>query len=316
MSNIRIAFYTEAGTNRGMGHLVRSYCIYEKFKSAGIESQFYVDSDINFDRLFNDLNYFKWVNLSIEKKYDIIFIDSYQVGINVYNIISENSKVSVFIDDYNRLNYPKGIILNFAADAQEFYPSNLKNENDYILGLKYIPIREEFIGVKHKKKNQIFIMIGGLDIKNLSLKIIHILKDINIHKVIVINNPLSARKFKKFRNVKILQNPSNKILVKEMAQSRLAISTASMTSYELSYLNIPSIIISISKDQNIGADKLIKFKIATSYIDIQKYNWLNHIKNSVKTLLNNTPNKTYNKIDSLGTQRIFDKTMELLNYER
>jgi spore coat polysaccharide biosynthesis predicted glycosyltransferase SpsG len=315
LKQIKIAFFTEAGRSRGMGHLVRSYTIYKECLFQGSQATFYLDSDIDFSHKFQDIHTFNWATLKLQKSYDIIFIDSYLADMQIYELLTSYSKLTVFIDDYARLSYPRGIILNFASNAQEFYNITVQEKENYLLGLKYLPIRDQFRGAKRTKKNQLFLMLGGLDINNLSLKIVQALQNIQIKKVVVVNNPETLKSLKRFKNITILHKPSDRTLVKEMAQSRLAISTASMSLYELSCLNVPTIIISVSKDQNIGASALIYAKLASNYVDISKHHWLFDIKKSVLFLLKKET-KTYRKIDTNGTKRVVQKIIQREKHER
>jgi spore coat polysaccharide biosynthesis predicted glycosyltransferase SpsG len=312
MRDIKLAFFTEAGTKRGLGHLIRSYTIYKKFKNLKINSHFFLDSDIDFKSKFSDIEYFKWHNFSLEEKYDIIFIDSYEADITIYEQISNASKVAVFIDDFKRLSYPKGVILNFAPDANELFFKQKDKKHIYLIGIDYIPIRDEFFKITPNKQKQIFIMLGGSDIADLSYSIVKHLKDIDIKKVIVSNKKDTVDKLSKYNNTEVLYKPTDKELISKMADSAVAISTASMSLYELAYLQIPTIIIAVDKNQTIGVSQLIKHNIASSFVSINNENWLNKIKYYVeKTYLDNihSINQT---IDGKGADRVLNKTMELL----
>lgn len=310
MKNIHIAFYTEAGSVRGMGHLVRSYCIAQKFKQLRFDVTFFLDSDINFDEKFDNIIYFEWATLSITNNYDIIFIDSYEANIEHYQLITESCQKPVYIDDYKRLNYPEGTILNFSPDANNsLYQHKIENYT-YLLGLEYIPIREEFLALKITKQKQIFIMLGGTDVANLSTEIVLLLQEKNIKKVIVCNNRKTTLELQKIHNVTILHNPLNKDLAQAMANSSIAISTASMTAYELAFLKIPTLIIAVSKNQEIGMLQLIKHNIATAFVSIEQKNWKVEFKNKVEYLLNRKHNDITNLINGNGTANIVNAIVE------
>ena len=145
MKNVRVAFFTEAGHSRGMGHLIRSFVISEKLKSLGVETFFFLDSNIFFNGKFKEITYFDWGKFDISNNYDIIFIDSYEADIGVYQQISNACKVAVYVDDFKRLDYPKGVILNFAPDAGELFYKDKEERLHYLLGLKYLPLRDGFV---------------------------------------------------------------------------------------------------------------------------------------------------------------------------
>jgi hypothetical protein len=49
MKGTHVAFFTEAGYSRGMGHLIRSFTISEKFRFLGIKTSLFLDSNVLFD---------------------------------------------------------------------------------------------------------------------------------------------------------------------------------------------------------------------------------------------------------------------------
>ena len=62
---MKIAFFTEAGSEKGMGHLIRCKTIANEFEQNNIEINFFLDSDIKYDYKFKNLTYFKWEELNI-----------------------------------------------------------------------------------------------------------------------------------------------------------------------------------------------------------------------------------------------------------
>jgi len=309
MNQNSLAFYTEAGTSRGMGHLVRCNTIKEEFRKNNYLIDFYLDSDINFDYKFENLKYFQWNNIK-EKNYDIIIIDSYLASLDVYNNLSKRCTLLVCIDDYNRLDYPKSLIINFAPDSKLLFFQEQKVGYNYLLGLDYIPIRQQIQFVKVAKKEQIFIMLGGMDISNLSFKIMNSIKHIDVNKVIVTRDKDIAISLEKFNQTKVLFKPSDDELILNMANSKMAISTASMTLYELNYLQIPTIILAVAENQILGAKQSIKYNIASKYVNIKK-----PYKQLLISYTNDLINKDHHSsklIDGLGTKRIIDKTIGLI----
>ncbi len=282
MKSTKVAFFAEAGSKRGMGHLVRSYAIYQEFIANKIESVFFLDSDIDYNYKYLDIQYFTWDNFSIHDKYDIIFIDSYEADIKIYNQINNLAKVGVYIDDFMRLKYPKGVIINFAPDAKKLFSLYEREKKYCLFGLNYLPLRKNITDIKNiRKKEQLFIMLGGADIKNLSLKIIQGLSSLKIQKIVVSNNKQISKKLQKYPNVKVLFQPNDKELIASMAESLLAISTASMSVYEFAYLKTSTIILATAKNQEMGVRQFVKHKLAISFVDINSVNWIEKLKNEV-----------------------------------
>lgn len=309
---MKIAFFTEAGSEKGMGHLIRCQTIANQFEQNNIEINFFLDSDINYDYKFKNLTYFKWEELNINIHYDVIFIDSYEATEAIYNNLQKKTNLVIYIDDFERIDYPKGIIINFAPDSKELFFKNRNKDSEYLLGLDYIPIRKEFLKYKNlKKEKKLFIMLGGSDTANLSLNIIEALKDIDIKKVIVSNNEITSNKLSKYDNVKVLFQSNDDELIKEMATSSYAISTASMSLYELSFLQIPTIIIAVSQNQITGVSQMLKNKLAISYVDTMRLNWEKNISFQLKNLME-YKQIVDNQIDGLGVKRIYEYIIKRL----
>lgn len=309
---MKIAFFTEAGSEKGMGHLIRCQTIANEFEQNNIEINFFLDSDINYDYKFKNLTYFKWEELNINIHYDVIFIDSYEATEDIYNTLQKKTNLGIYIDDFERIDYPKGIIINFAPDSKELFFKNRNKDNEYLLGIDYIPIRKEFLKYKNlKKEKKLFIMLGGNDTANLTIAIIEALKDIDIKKVIVTNNQITNKKLAIYNNVKVLFQPNDDELIKEMATSRYAISTASMSLYEFSFLQIPMIITAVSQNQITGVSQILKNNLAISYVDIIQLNWEKNIFFQLKNLMKY--DKILDKqIDGLGVKRIYEYIIKRL----
>lgn len=299
----KIAFYTEAGSQRGMGHLIRCYSLYKEFKRYGISGSFFLDSDIDFSYKFSNLHPFIWDEFRLDDTYDIVVIDSYEASFDVYNTIAKSVRIPVFIDDYGRLEYPRGIIINVAPDAEELFFRDKNPENMYLLGVDYIPLRREILTVNPKKQPQIFIMLGGNDIFNASQMILEALQDIDLKKVIVVNNESTVETLRTYENVNVLYKPSDETLIVEMAQSSLAISTASMTVYELAYLTIPTIIVALSENQKIGSLQLLKHHLACYLIDVNDGHWIADLHKYIRSLKSGN---LHPAIDGKGRERIVE----------
>lgn len=301
---LKVAFFTEAGSKRGFGHLIRSYTIFEEFKH--FDATFFLDSDINFDDKFQNLHYFSWSKFTIDTKYDIVLIDSYKADLEIYKRVHKHTKVLISIDDFKRLEYPQGLIINFAPDAEKLYYSTKKYNYKYLLGLNYIPIRKAFKELEVKKKEQLFIMLGGTDIKNLTLDIVKNLQEINLNIVVVHNDLKTVEQLKQMKQITVLYKPKDIMLIKTMKESSFAITTASMSAYELSYLKTPTLIVEVAENQKNGSEQLLKHKVITYILDKPT-----EAKLYIEKMRTNKCKFT-DKIDGLGAKRIYKEVMELL----
>ena len=74
---------------------------------------------------------------------DIIVIDSYLAGKGLYTEIRQRVKVAAYLDDFNRLEYPEGIIINGTVGA-ELIPYKRNFGQHYLLGKDFVILREAF----------------------------------------------------------------------------------------------------------------------------------------------------------------------------
>jgi len=254
---------TEVGKNIGFGHLSRCISICQSFQQRNIIPKIILNIKGNYDLDINQKYIdFDWTKetdrlFKVISNSDVVIIDSYLAPISLYQKISLSVKIKAYIDDYQRLDYPEGIIINPSIFAEKLiYPK--KEHTDYLLGSKYIPLRREFWYVPKRiignYIKQILITFGGEDIKNMTPKILNsIIKlktDIKI--VVIIGKGFNHNdQIKKLENnrIKLIHDSSSEIIKSNMFESDLAISAGGQTLYELARCGIPTIIISTARNQ-------------------------------------------------------------------
>jgi len=332
---MNVVILTEAGNKRGLGHLVRCSSIYEAFYEKGIKPEVCVDVEGVIDYRYSNFSYKKvnWLEdeskiLGILKKADIAIIDSYLAVRSFYEKVSRKVAIPVFIDDTARINYPKGIIVNSSLYASKLF-SKKKENNEYLLGCKYIPIRAIFKKAFDKaknniKNNQILVMFGGTDIAGLSQKILKLLCESgfeDVKKVMISATRLSFANniAESFRNVEILHNPEPKVLADKMASSSIAISAAGMTLYELAYLQIPTIAICVADNQRRGLLEFVKIGFIEEFLSYDDADLLKKIECRLSFMIANYDRAMERAgigkqvVDGRGSERIVNKIMEVYN---
>ncbi len=184
---MKVVFITEGGKNFGFGHVVRCAALLEAFNERGIESEFIVNADDTVNGILENIKHHKLDWLASNRKvlrtigkHDIVIIDSYLANFNSYEEITKRARKAVYIDDYGRMRYPRGTVINSAIYAEELkYPQD--NESIYLLGPKYICLRKEFWDICAERKTgssrKILITFGGMDYCDLIHKIVNYLKD-------------------------------------------------------------------------------------------------------------------------------------------
>ena len=262
---MKIFLITESSAKVGFGHLSRCISLYHAFKEKNIDAFFIIDNEEVIKNLIPDvfLNVFNWQENS-RKLYDLIegadvaIIDSYSFNESVAQEISNIIKLPVFIDDNNRINYPRGIVINSSVHAKDTeYPDN--PEIYYLLGAEYAMLRKEYWDspqrLPKKEIETVMITMGINDLRNITPKIINYLnKELPTLKM----NVILGKYFQNFeeinefeiKNCRLIFHPNAEEMRNTMLSSDVAITAGGQTSYELVSLNIPTIIITV-------ADKVI-----------------------------------------------------------
>ncbi len=323
---MNIKIFTEAGKNIGLGHISRCSALYNEAINQGHTVDFYVYSDLENIKLLDKIEHIKtkWLDIDYLKsqvrKDDYCIIDSYLADKKILEFISNNSKNTIFIDDNNRIKYPKGIVINPSLNIGEIkYPNN--TETTYYWGKDYVILRNAFKNAKrkeiNKKVSKVLIIMGGADIKNLTPLIIDTIcrknTDINFDIVISSNSKLFENKeYQKYKNIDFYHSLDDTEIKKLMLDADFAISAAGQTIYELISTSTPFIPIKIAENQNSNINSLIENKIIIDYINYDDRNFIGKIENNFNNLLDyNTRHSLFlnsqDIIDARGAERIIKR---------
>ncbi|MBQ2654126.1 MAG: UDP-2,4-diacetamido-2,4,6-trideoxy-beta-L-altropyranose hydrolase [Methanobrevibacter sp.] len=257
---MNVFILTEGGKNIGFGHVARCSSLYQAFEQFDISPNFLINGDDSVKSILPNINVdiINWLDdLSVISKADIVIIDSYLADIDVFNEISNIVPLVAYVDDNNRLNYPKGIVINGTLDASNMDYKKRDNIR-YLLGNDYIPLRKDFWDISKLKINDsiknILITMGGNDLRNLTPKILELLnnKFPNVTKKVIIADSfdnVSEIENLKNSNVELIYSPESSEIINAMSSVDLAISASGQTLYELACIGVPTVAIGIIENQ-------------------------------------------------------------------
>ena len=303
---------TEAGKHIGFGHISRCIGLYQGLKEKKIHTEIIVNADSSANHLLKGINHkrINWLKNkeAIFKKLkgiDIVIIDSYLADLDFYKKVSEIVKIPVYIDDYKRLDYPKGIVINPSIYGNKLnYPK--KDGIKYLLGKDYIILRKEFWQIPKKKINKkiknVLITFGGMNHQKLAKKIAkHLKSKFNFNSYIVEPN----------------KNFTAKDMLKLMLKADLCISGGGQTTYELARIGVPTIGICFADNQLnnlIYGEKEGYLKFAGWFND---ESLLDRTEKIIKNLnyynLVIMSKKSKKSIDGRGVEKILKSIFELRN---
>ncbi|MGM0509042.1 MAG: UDP-2,4-diacetamido-2,4,6-trideoxy-beta-L-altropyranose hydrolase [Fusobacteriota bacterium] len=268
----KVYIFTEGGSEFGYGHLTRCSSLATEIEKQNHKVIFVVNGD-NREKLksiINKNNFIltKWYDTeyisSFLTKKDYVIIDSYIANKKIYQFISRNCQKAIYIDDTNRIDYPKGIVLNPSISGSKLNYNDSQNIT-YLYGPKYILLRSSFQNINNNnfqtEDNSILITFGGSDPKNLTPSILKILKDHfpNFKKNVIIGSGydnIHKIKLLKDDNTKLFYNLDENDMKKVMLKSKLAITGAGQTIYELIITKTPFLAIQVAENQKYNINFL------------------------------------------------------------
>lgn len=266
---MKVSILTEAGKNIGFGHLTRCIALYQAFVQKKYKLELIINGDDSISNFIKDKKYqiFNWLKekeklMETVKNSDFVVIDSYRAPKSLYdnisNILSSKSNPYhlshnplLMIDDYNRIDYPKGIVVNPSIYGDKLdYP---KNEGvKYLLGKDYTILRKPFWDIPEKKINKeikdVLITLGGMNNTEFLVQTLKILSknfpDFTYHVITDYNLSLNLN-----LNLSLYPNLSAQEMRDLMLKVDICISGGGQTTYELARVGVPTIGICFAENQ-------------------------------------------------------------------
>jgi UDP-2,4-diacetamido-2,4,6-trideoxy-beta-L-altropyranose hydrolase len=324
---MKICILTEGGANIGFGHITRCTSIYQAFEEYSITPLMIVNGDDSTTTVLNKFNHIilNWHNnkkklFNLLQNHDVVIIDSYLADKILYKEIANKVKIAVYIDDTLRIDYPAGIIINPALNAQNLpYPKH-ENVTTYLLGSQYAMMRKPFWETRTKTKNikeeihEIMVTFGGDDARNMTPKVINLIKDnypnIKINAVIgkgfKHTNEIKAIKHDK---INLIFNPDGEEMKNIMLNSDVAISAGGQTLYELARVGLPAIAVLVAENQRYNVEqwqKIGSIEYAGSWNDKDIINNITKLlrKLEAKKIREDKSSVKQSIIDGQGVKRI------------
>jgi len=264
---LKVLILTEGSKSFGLGHVSRISSIYDALTMNNFDTEIMVKGDNTVASIIQNRKYkiFDWIN-SIQDipfhKFNVIIIDSYTAPKEIYDYISKFNKINVYLDDFKRIEYPKGVVVNGTLFAEELkYPES--KDIEYLLGTKYLPLRKDFWDLPPKKFKgnieQVLVMFGGDDIKNVTPKIMDFLHSYypQFRCKVIVGKAFQDKNIKEIekrgkisKNFEIVMYPSGKKIVDLMLESDLGIiASGLMTLYESMCIGLPIITVTTMENQ-------------------------------------------------------------------
>jgi len=329
LTGVKLYIITEGGKDIGFGHITRCRALYEAFARAEACAELIVNADAGAARLLNGVKFriMNWLSkpdyiMQLAGASDMVIIDSYRADKPLYDRLSliTRGKV-VMIDDYNRLDYPAGIVVNPSAGYKSSnYPQDKKIA--YLTGNEYIILRKEFWkSPARRTRNEIrdiLVTFGGTDVRQFMKALIaHLPRaypDTTFHIVSDMSFTVDRSTSNNIRFYSGLGAPAMRDL---MLKCDLCISGGGQTLYELCRAGIPVIGICLSANQRHNLKYLSDHKIIEYAGSRTDAGIINKIGRALEASGSQTIRRQYSDrsqrlFDGRGALRIAEKTSRIL----
>jgi len=230
----------------------------------------------------------------MNKNINKLLVDSYSVTFDYLSYLNKLLKL-IYIDDLNLFTYPVQMLINYSPIFADFkYQDNYHADQriKFLLGLKYVPLRDEFNENRKLNTNEsvssIFISSGGADVCSFLNRII---PEILTSPKIPSNIKIKVMSGKYVNQSAVFQSPrvmfyQNINNVAELMSScDIAITACGTTLYELCACQVPAI-------SYIDADNQIYDAVYFS-----KHDWIPYVGD----IRNNYEKCIYNILESIKT---------------
>ncbi len=274
-TQVKAIILTEGGKSIGLGHIYRCEAIIQGLNKLDIDCFFIINGNssirgLNINTDFKIQNWLEEDKNIIESDSEVLIVDSYLVPLDILEKLASKFKLAVYIDDYNRLEYPPGLVINSSAASSQLNYIR-KNGTEYLLGLKYHPLRLEFWDCDKKVVNRqvknILITFGGTDMQNLTPSILKLLSQrTEINKKVVVSkgfsNIIEIEKYAD-RSCDIIRFPDAQEMKSIMIETDIAISASGQSLFELARVGTPTIAIAVADNQDLN----VKGWLDTGFIE-------------------------------------------------
>ncbi len=278
----------DADHTAGAGHLLRCLALAQAWRDRGNRVSFITSTDDPFllDRLNQEENVAvcsltvnpgsiedarSTSQIASQQQASWIVVDGYRFGAEFQSALVDNGHKVLWIDDYGHAEaYCAQVVLNQNLHANESLYPRRDPQTRLLLGHRFILLRREFLRWSEKKSEtrdtgsgrdtqNILVIAGGFDSSSLVGRILQTLRGLKqraleIH--CVADSFDEASRSLAVEDSRICLHTRQHDLSDLMAASHLAISAAGSTAWELAFMGVPTLLVSVAENQRPIAAEL------------------------------------------------------------
>lgn len=241
--------FSEGDRARGLGHLSRCSAYAAAWRALGGSVHWVVDGDELARVLLEgeSVSWECWQDQLHTPQQAVAIVDSYSAGLSTLESLSAGFERVIYLDDTERLAYPKGRVIHASPGAQ----GSPQGAATWQWGPSWQPLRPAFWSIPTRVQvaphiGRILIIMGGTDIRDLTPKLVAWLHqhypDVALE---VVTQEHDARLLYCHQH----HRQSAEQMARLMLQCDLAISSAGQVTYELARCGLPGILIGVADNQ-------------------------------------------------------------------
>jgi UDP-2,4-diacetamido-2,4,6-trideoxy-beta-L-altropyranose hydrolase len=294
-----IVFRADGNSKIGAGHIMRCLSVAQALRRRGEECVFVLADDafkspvgsLDFKTIVLNSDYsdmegeteaFGEIIRALAPK--CVLIDSYFVTERYLECIGRLAKTA-YMDDVAAFAYPVDTLINYnvfaeSLDYSALYRAAERKQPKMLLGLGYVPLREEFQNLKppviHREAKKVLVSTGGADTMHLALALLDAIRasgmneEFDFHFVIGALNrdkPQIERIADGMRGVELHSNVRNMSALIKCCD--IVISASGSTLYEISACGIPMIVYALADNQLPATSSFADIGAALSLGDLR-----------------------------------------------
>tara|TARA_R110002124_G_scaffold55108_1_gene156037 strand:+ start:4996 stop:5982 length:987 start_codon:yes stop_codon:yes gene_type:complete len=254
-----LVIFTEGGRSRGLGHVSRCSA-YARYRMAqGGRVLWMLDGDERATAMTADCGEVRigpWQDDPAglpDLRPEVAILDSYTVSAAVVAAVADQATTPVFIDDLQRLTYPRGLVVHPALDPAPLNPDGA----EWLTGPTWQPLRPAFWSVAMRGPvrpvvERVLVTLGGTDLQDLGAAIVGqvaaAFPGARIDWVTGDGSP-SPRP-----GVVVHRGLSDQAMADLMLEADLAVSAAGTTTFELARCGVPTVLLGVADNQQSNLD--------------------------------------------------------------
>ena len=288
MEQINVCIRADGNSKIGMGHLMRTLSIAIALKEKQVKV-FYITKELE-SKIFLEEKGFQaylvtrtgddicdeipaTLDIIAEQKPKLCLVDTYEASETYLAELNERIP-TVYLDDLGRMNLPVSGLINYNIYGNEMgYEQSYSADTQLLLGSKYAPVKPQFLETEYTVSDHvqnIMITMGGSDALNITGQLIDKLLPVLPSGVTItaicgrFNPHLSAMQNLAQTDTRLIVRTDVPDMWNVMAETDLAIASASSTMYELSTLGVPTVCCYYVENQRRIAEGFAKIGVCNA----------------------------------------------------